>query len=215
MESKNKLKELNQLEAYYEASHAIEDTYKTESGKKFIHHLIDSFMERDVAFILFSKKKIFDCITKSILKTVYSPDHICNNKDVLDTIDKIKTVESQDEKFNILKKASDLAVANDKTVDVHRTAMRAKTTNKIIGYEEFQALVDFTQDQVNKGDKTIIRMIRYSKLRNSPNFKIDIPKNENKESIKKAKAKAKSASRLERDSKIEDKLQQLVNKYKK
>jgi hypothetical protein len=208
MDNKDKkYKKLNQLEAYSTAYHIIEDTYNTEEGRKFIHYLIDSFIERDIALTLFSKGKLFDCITKSALRSMYNMDNRCEDPEVNEIMSHIRTASTISDKFDLLKKASDLVISRYPELSTNRVALRSKYSNKLIGMEEFQALVDFTQDQVTKGNKTIIKMVKYSKFRNSPNFKNEVP------------SKVKSKSKNNHKNKVEDKeitkdmLQQLVDKY--
>lgn len=185
---------LTQLEAYSKALDTIESTYKTETGRKFIHHLIDSFIESDIILIPYSGKELFDCITKSKLNTVYNKEFPCEDQDIISLLNQSKEADKT-EKVKLLLQASNIIRERYPNINLSRVAIRSGRTNKIIGMEEFQALTEFTQDQVNNGNRTIIKMIKYARFRTKPEFKEEDP------------TKSKEA--------LDTKLQDLVNKFKK
>lgn len=170
MKQKEFLK-LNQVDAYTKAKKVINDLYNSDNGKKFIHHLIYSYINGDIRYILFSKSLVFDCITNSQLETVYNKSRKCSNKEISDLLATIKKDMDETEKSEIYGKInkilSDILVSNP----IPRVAVRTEKSNKILGIEELQALTDFIQEQVNNHNKLIIGMVKFAKGEESSNKK--------------------------------------------
>lgn len=192
-------KKLNQIEAYDIATTKIKELYQTDKGKKFIHHLIYAFTSGENNYVLASTKKVVDCLSKSLLNTVYSEENKIKDEFILRKIDEVKsTLDPKDQ-------AKIMSEINDRVIDLigdevlSRVAYSSPLTNKIIGQEELQALVDFIKSEVEDGNETITKMVLYSKYKNQPKRK------------KYHKGK-KSEKTSEGD--MQSKLQQLKDKYK-
>lgn len=192
-------KKLNQIEAYDVASTKIKELYKDDKGKKFIHHLIYAFTSGKNNYVLASKKKVIDCLSKSLLDTVYSEENKIDDEFILDRIDKVKNTLDPKDQERILIEINDrvIELIGDKVIS--RIAYSSPLTNKIIGQEELQALVDFIKSEVESGNEIITKMVLYSKYKTQSKHK---KYHKNKKSDKKS------------DEDMQSKLQQLKAKYK-
>lgn len=159
----NSSKVMNQLDAYTAAKKSIRDLYDSNNGKKFIHHLIYSYINGDVRYILFSKKKIYDCLTYSELNTVYNSDRKCRDKEILDWLDKSKIEEDETVKSNYLDLINEKVTNILSTNPITRLSLRSTKSNKILGSEELQALIDFINEEVKNDNRLIISMVRFAK----------------------------------------------------
>lgn len=192
-------KKLNQIEAYDIATTKIKELYQTDKGKKFIHHLIYAFTSGENNYVLASTKKVVDCLSKSLLNTVYSEENKIKDEFILRKIDEAKsTLDPKDQ-------AKIMSEINDRVIDLigdevlSRVAYSSPLTNKIIGQEELQALVDFIKSEVESGNETITKMVLYSKYKNQPK--------------RKKYHKSKKSDKTSEDD-MQSKLQQLKDKYK-
>lgn len=75
---------------------------------------------------------------------------------------------SSEEISNITKKLNDRTLEIIKDNPVERLAIKSIISDKILGLDELQALIDFTRDQYISGDEVIVKMTRYAS-RNSTN----------------------------------------------
>lgn len=151
---------LTQIDAYSKALKTIESLYEGESGKKFIHHLIYSF-STDTYLILFSKKELFDCLSRDRIYPVYSKDRPLNNSEVSMLLDQYKNQSDEEKDENILKKVNQIVSDYVTENKLTRIAIRSTKTNKLMGLEEMQALSDFIVSELNRGNKVIKRMVEY------------------------------------------------------
>lgn len=154
------VKELNQIEAYNKATKELNELYKTENGKKFIHHLIYAFKSGNLYHIIYTKKIIFDCITRSKLNPIF-----IDRKDIPDDIRLLNSnlvgIEDEEGRKSILLNIETLAKEYIKSNQIKRLAIKSDLTNKILGSDELTALDDFIKDRKDKNDETIIKMIKF------------------------------------------------------
>lgn len=208
------LKKLNQIEAYDLATTKIKELYQTDGGKKFIHHLIYAFTSGENNYVLASKRKVVDCLSKSLLDTIYSEENNIKDEFILKKIDEVKNTLDPKDQLKIMVEINDRVVelVGDKVLS--RIAYSSPLTNKIIGQEELQALVDFVKAEIEGGNEVIAKMMLYSKYKNKPkNKKYHKVKDSNKSKLK-PKSKDKPKIKDESDNELQVKLQQLKNKYK-
>lgn len=192
-------KKLNQIEAYDIATTKIKELYQTDKGKKFIHHLIYAFTSGENNYVLASTKKVMDCLSKSLLNTVYSEENKIKDEFILRKIDEVKSTLDPKEQVKIMGEINDRVIDLIGDEVLSRIAYSSPLTNKIIGQEELQALVDFIKSEVENGNETITKMVLYSKYKNQPKRK---KYHKNKKSDKTS------------ESDMQSKLQQLKDKYK-
>lgn len=159
---------LTRVDSYKLARKNIINLYKTNSGKKFIHHLIYSFSDPNTRLILFTKKEVYDCLSGSKLNTVYSKRSDITDELSLELLNSINRSLSSEEISNITKKLNDRTLEIIKDNPVERLAIKSIISDKILGLDELQALIDFTRDQYISGDEVIVKMTRYAS-RNSTN----------------------------------------------
>jgi hypothetical protein len=197
-------KELNQIEAYDKASAVIKELYTTEAGKKFVHHIIYAFTSGENNYVLASDKKVIDCLSKSKLRTVYNQENKLTDKFILEKIDEVKGVLDPKRQVEIMTQINDRVIELVGDTVIPRVAYTSPLTNKIIGQEELQALVDFIKSEVEAGNVTIIKMVKYSEYKRNPKAH---KKN------RKPKDQAKKPQ-LDENEQILSKLQQLKDKYK-
>jgi len=198
----NNFEDLGQIEAYNKAKQILNEMYETDQGKKFIHHLIYAFSSGVVTHIAIASKSVFDCISKSKLNTVYDNYKNIKNADLKVYLKTIASTNNETEKLEAIKAMEvilkDEIAANPKT----RLAMKSTLTNKVLGSDEYQALLDFTADQRKKGNDTIKSMTKYMEYQ-----KGNKPKTKNK---KKSKKEVLSRTSIGANDELRAKLMSLV-----
>lgn len=195
------LKNLDQVEAYRLAKQTLTDLYKTDDGKKFVHHLVYAFNASPLNFILFSKADLFDCLTKSVVRTVSTKDQPVPDN-IRDLYSRIPNTVSEEDKSKLKLELYNQVGDYIKLSGISRCALRSDHTNKILGTDEYQALIDFSIDQANSGNMTITKMLRY--LRPDLNIK-----------GKKVQSKkfSKSTKKVSNDAITRDQLEALREKF--
>jgi len=150
--------QLNQVDAYSQASKNLLELYETEEGKKFVHHLIYAFFNES-NFIIFSKNPLFDCLTKSVIIPVFDKDRPVKDPDLNVKLTEFKSTADE----NVIKEVNQLVkeyVSNNPTP---RLAVRSNLSNRLLGQEELSALLDFVKSEIEKKNKVITDMIYYMK----------------------------------------------------
>lgn len=180
-----------QIDAYSKALKTIESLYSGESGKKFIHHLIYSF-SGDTYLILFSKKELFDCLSRDHIYPVYTKERPLNDAEVSLLLDQYKNQSEEEKDEQILKKVNSIVSEYVSSNNLTRIAVRSTRTNKLMGLEEMQALTDFIQSELKNGNKVIRRMVDYKSKSTKKSNKQNKPKADSKEDFE-AKLKALKA----------------------
>lgn len=165
--NKSKKLQLNRLEAYQLALKTLNELYTTEEGKKFVHHLIYSFTAEEFRHIPFSKTQLFDCLTHAVINPVGSKDNPIKDENILSLHSEFK--KSSEEDKPAIKAKLDAAIWEYlSSHPVDRLACCTSLTNKLLGLEELQALLDFIQTRIDEGNEVICKMIRYVKYKNQP-----------------------------------------------
>lgn len=195
------LKNLDQVEAYRVAKQTLTDLYKTDDGKKFVHHLVYAFNVSPLNFILFSKADLFDCLTKSVVRTVSTKDQPVPDN-IRDLYSRIPNSVSDEEKSKLKSELYEQVGEYIKFSGISRCALRSDHTNKILGTDEYQALIDFSVDQANSGNLTIAKMLRYLR----PDLNIKVKRLSNKKFTK-------SHKKVSNESITPDQLEALRDKF--
>lgn len=149
------------LEAYEKASAELTKLYSSEQGKKFVHHLITSFLTEKVVYLLYSGSEIKDCLTHSRLNTLFNRTHPLTDPEILELLSKINADSTVDEKYDIYEKVQDDLEAKGYKMNFPRLAIRTRHSTKTLGSEELQALKDFSSAQVESGNKLIEGILKY------------------------------------------------------
>lgn len=149
------------FESYRTALNNLESMYETNSGRKFVHHLIYAFEPDKEVAVLFSKKKLFDCLTKGELKAVFSSRRPVNDEFISTKLDEYREVEGEEIKIKIQEEINLRVKELIKLTPVPRLAYRSPLSDKILGVDELQALKDFIGSQISEGNKTIKNMVKY------------------------------------------------------
>ena len=209
MESKNKgprkLIELSQIDAYKKASDNLIEMYKTEVGRKFVHHLIYAFTAEKNTYILFSRNPLFDCLTKSKLQSVFSEDRPVNDEFINSKLIEYKSTTDDESKKQISEAVNNRVFELINSNPIPRLAIRSELTDKVMGSEELQALTDFIKDQIAEGNKVITGMIRYVKHK-------DEPKESKPYYTRRAKKEVDSRKTLGSDEDLRSKLESVFNR---
>lgn len=178
---------LNQLDAFTKAKEAIIKLYSDDQGKKFIHHLIYAYSNKNsYCYILLRNGKYppRDCLTMSNLKTVYSRESPMEDRSYIDKIHGLDSIEDDNERFDAYKSISSELTKDLSPARLTRVALKSKLTDKILGVDELQALIDFVNEQC-ESNEVIRKMVNYAK------------------------------HEMKNEASYNDKLNNLVNKYKK
>lgn len=180
--------ELETFEAYSKARTAILRLYGTDKGRKFIHHLIYAFTAVQPDYIYYSKKELFDCITKLSIRSISTRNEPLEDRALND---EFKSLKSTPEDELEVKQAEFRSHVKDYLVKhpMKRIAFRSKLSNKILGLEEKQALLDFINSQVISNNTTIKKMVNYNKYqhnqKNSTKSKVDLSSHIDSDTLRK------------------------------
>jgi len=195
MKTRIEHKELNKVDAYRAAREELKKRYETESGKKLVHHLITSFNSEKPKLIIFSKSDLWDCLSGSILRPVFTKD-VTVPDEILELIDKSK---SEDDKELANQIQTDLTEVLEKYLkenNIGRYAYRATNSNKIIGIDELRALSDFITDQIDQHNMTIFSIMNHINPKKFPWRSFNKVKDDNLEAkLKALKEKFNSKSK--------------------
>lgn len=187
--------ELSQLEAYSLAKTKLTEMYNTEVGRKFIHHLVFSFIVDKTLVVLFSNKPMFDCITKGKINPLYESNRYVTDPEVIELLKKISHDTEQSIKDEVLSEINDIIIKKFAEVGMpSRMAVRSRLSDKLLGIEELQALLDLTKVWVEDESSTIHSMICGSPKRKKKRFR--------KQSTKKVDSRSTLAANDEIASKL-------------
>ena len=184
--------DLDQLNAYQAAKTAIANSYATDSGKKFIHHLVYAYLDNTTYVMMANKHYLIDCLTNSKIYPIFdfNVKKLKIDQDLKESLESWESEENGEIRENIANSLlSDERVTskitNSGTKYNIRYACTSTLTNKYLGKEELQALTEFIQEQVNNGNRTIIGMVQKAQNDNyeKPSKKSSTP---NKKTSKKS-----------------------------
>lgn len=169
--------ELSQLEAYSLAKTKLTEMYNTEVGRKFIHHLVFSFIVDKTLVVLFSNKPMFDCITKGKINPLYESNRYVTDPEVIELLKKISHDTEQSIKDEVLSEINDIIIKKFAEVGMpSRMAVRSRLSDKLLGIEELQALLDLTKQWVEDESSTIHSMICGGHKRKKKRYRKQSPK---------------------------------------
>lgn len=183
--------QLNQVDSYRIARDTLKDLYSTDEGKKFVHHIIYAFNVEEPTPVIFSKVLLYDCLTKSQLKPVFTKE--VKVTDEISELFKLyrNAAEDSEEKKSYHDEVYSKAVEFIKENQLGRIAYRSDHTNKLLGTDELQALKDFIEDQIKSNNIVILKMMHTLK---PEQYKFSKPKVKDKKSTKVNKKSTKPAN---------------------
>jgi hypothetical protein len=154
---------LSDIQAYSATRNSIIQLYGTDKGRKFIHHLVYAFTAAKPEYIYYSKKVLYDCISKSELKSLSTKSDPLDCRDLNLEFKELKSKTAEDRNAAV-EAFQDHIKEYLKKNPIKRLALRSPLSNKILGVEEFQALKDFVDTQVRSNNGTIKRMVNYNRF---------------------------------------------------
>lgn len=148
-------------------SHKLIKIYKTDVGKKFIHHLVNAFSKQHIQVITINtgQSQLLDCITNRILRPIYNSRDEFPKEDIMGDI---------------------------KAKMVYDIAIGSKISDKILGKCEYDQLMIWINGQLEAGNEEIKKIVDY----NSKSFKKKSNKAHNSRKVNKSYKKNKSISKL-------------------
>jgi len=128
---------MNDTQAHECILHKLPKLYRSETGKKFINHIVNSFSPGNTLLVLTndSDTVLTDCITNRILKPVF--DH----KPSKDEVQSLKSYVTFD------------------------CAVKSKISDKLLGKTEHEYLIEWVKSEIAAGNEEIKKIFEYNSKR--------------------------------------------------